>query len=518
MNEIDLYIIGVEEYKEESNKFEYLPGVLADINKIFDYSNDKNVFSKITRHVNLRRNEFLNLIKDIEESTSDIVVIYFSGYGYINDGEHYLVLEDDVFFTKDLLSKSSFKNKHLILVLDCCYSGQIVVDYDFELIFDSKEAGTSKTIFSASEDITVENNLGGYFTEDLLAVMQNCNNNMSGSLNIDSIFFELMEISKKFNKNYHVYTNNFSTIDINAINPCIFNSSEYPEIAYQEFGEIFKIDSQYKDSAKIYTVYIKLYEENYSTKTIYYNTRKIFNSLKKINLYKNGFEKINSNKPLELVYCNYYTAEIRSDLSKRKYLSYYGDISIDEDPSYPFSRDHIMIGGPFFTYQYDYRNKIESRNTVNNEEIQKNGRALEYRHCNVIDELQYLESDELIQIINNFFELYKEYLKEFMTVWLNFINNVISRDELFKKLGELDKLDYLKNYSIDYQTEDTKLAVQLQMLNNMKKEMDYIKKISLCDDDSVEGFIYNYQSGNKKELLLLDCIINLKRNYSLLYY
>lgn len=513
--EMDLYTIGVEKTSVENYNFENLSGVLSDISKITECVKDKSIFSHSEHSINVTNSEFTTLIDNIEESNSEVIIFYFSGHGCIYEGEHYLVLKDRLFLTKDLLTKSRFENKHFFLILDCCFSGKVIVDYDFCLKFESSNENTSKTIFSASEKIALENDKGGYFTRDLLDSIKKCKENMNGSLNIDAIFFELMDIIRQSEKLYHVYTNNFFTIDLNCIDPKVYNQEDYLELIYVDEGEIFKIDSIYKDDIKIYIIYINLNKKEANIRDLYYQTRRIYNAFENISLYKNGFEKSRAEKPLDLIYCKYFFGEITANLSNLKYLSYFGDIKKDTQPLYPLNRVHTNINSILYKYEFDYKGKGGMKYiTTNNEEIQKNGRAIEYNSDRYNNDFKFLKNEDINLVIKEFFDLYEIYLKDIMIIWYDFINGVICSEDLFVRIGSLDPDSKLINYDLDYKTTDTNLVCQLNMLYKMKKEMDYIKSISNSGKSQMQSIIYNYKTEGRIELLILDCIITLKRNYS----
>lgn len=492
--EISLYTIGIG--KTSLSNYEELQGVYSDIDKIEKVVCQTDIISTFDKKINITLEKFKELVNIAQQDTNEIIFFYFAGHGLYKNRQHYLILKDGLFLTETLLKDSYFKGKHFFLILDCCYSGNVIRDYNFSLVFDISNKSNSKTVFTACDMKTMETDNGGYFTEDLLEGIKKCRDNYYGSLNIDSIFFEMMDISKHKKKNYRIYTDNFFTIDLKSPDPKFFsvNNTNYFDLQYGSSGETFKIDTKYSNNLKIYNLYIKLYEDNVDINKIYDDARDQFEKLQNVFFYSNGFEKLKSTENLTLIYCKYYPREICADLLNSRYISYIGDIKQDYHTIYPSSSNLLL--------------------TTENEIINEDGRAIEYSKWDDFEEYELLSNNQFQKVVENFLYLYDKYLKDTMIVWLRFINNEITNEMLFTNIENIDPESTLLNYRLNYKTEDCDIAFQLNLLYMMKKDLDDIKRVIRDIQIPALNYIYSYQTESRLELKILDCIISAKRNYS----
>jgi len=123
------------------------------------------------------KSELKTMIVELFSGTSDTVLLYFSGHGFLNEIGGYLVTPDHAKYDEGismdeiliLANQSKVKNK--IIILDCCHSGAMGSPTISGTTCQLSE-GTSILTASRDDEPSMEINGHGIFTNLLLDALQ----------------------------------------------------------------------------------------------------------------------------------------------------------------------------------------------------------------------------------------------------------------------------------------------------------------------------------------------------------
>lgn len=123
------------------------------------------------------KSELKTMISELFSGDSDTAIFYFSGHGYVNELGGYIVTPDyqqydeGVSMNEILTFANGSRIKDKIIILDCCYSGQMGIpnlDQGGALLKDGITILTSST----EKEVSLEINGHGVFTSLLLSALQ----------------------------------------------------------------------------------------------------------------------------------------------------------------------------------------------------------------------------------------------------------------------------------------------------------------------------------------------------------
>lgn len=185
-------IVGIDNYKNNS-----LNGCVNDalaISSLLGTNGDGSPNFDIEKKLNtVLKNDLMDKIDTLFSGESDVSLLYFSGHGSDKDGG-YLVTSDydkndlgvPMNYVLDKANKSKCKNK--IIVLDCCYSGNLGEISSIS----SKESflGEGITIMTSStrEETALESDDGGVFTTLFIQGLKGSAANVLGRITPASIY------------------------------------------------------------------------------------------------------------------------------------------------------------------------------------------------------------------------------------------------------------------------------------------------------------------------------------------
>lgn len=135
-----------------------------------------------------------NAIKELFDGDDDIALFYFSGHGYTEDGNGYIIPSDiqlpgrNGIKMDDIMqwcNKSKIKNK--VLIFDCCHAGEAGTDKYFN---SNSIIGEGVTILSActKAQYAVETNGHGVFTSLLLDALNGGGADILGQITPGGIY------------------------------------------------------------------------------------------------------------------------------------------------------------------------------------------------------------------------------------------------------------------------------------------------------------------------------------------
>lgn len=117
---------------------------------------DESEITKVGTTGDVYISDFIKSLKDFAEALNDddIIIFYFSGHGTNINGEHYLVLSDNIIKTNEVIKYFEInESKSKMIFLDCCMSGNYDVNgsakYDSSKTID-EFYGSGYAVFSSS--------------------------------------------------------------------------------------------------------------------------------------------------------------------------------------------------------------------------------------------------------------------------------------------------------------------------------------------------------------------------------
>ncbi|MCC6373075.1 MAG: caspase family protein [Bacteroidia bacterium] len=185
-------IIGIDNYPNQP-----LNGSVNDateVAKILNYNGDGSVNFDIKLVLNVgTRSELRGMIRNLFNSDADVVLLYFSGHGYIDDSLGYLVTPDGEpndpgVSMDDILNyanRSPVKNR--IIILDCCNAGNFGMPSNMAGTTQLKKGLTVLTS-SREKEPSVERDGHGEFTNLLLGGLRGEAADVKGDITPGSIY------------------------------------------------------------------------------------------------------------------------------------------------------------------------------------------------------------------------------------------------------------------------------------------------------------------------------------------
>lgn len=141
-----------------------------------------------------RKNTLRALIVDLFSGENDTALFYFSGHGFINELGGFLVTPDERKYDEGiamndilmLANKSATKNK--IIILDCCHSGAITAPELTSNTIGHISEGITILTASKKEEVAMEVNGKGVFTNLLIEALKGGGANINGHITAGGIY------------------------------------------------------------------------------------------------------------------------------------------------------------------------------------------------------------------------------------------------------------------------------------------------------------------------------------------
>lgn len=142
----------------------------------------------------ITRSSLRRHVEDLFASQSDVALFYFSGHGTKNNLGGYLVTQDAKAYDeglsmKDVLTLVNKSKAHeVVIILDCCYSGQFGAMPEIDNLSINLREGISVLTASSAHEPSVEANGNGIFTKLIYEALQGGASDVLGNVTVASIY------------------------------------------------------------------------------------------------------------------------------------------------------------------------------------------------------------------------------------------------------------------------------------------------------------------------------------------
>jgi tetratricopeptide (TPR) repeat protein len=160
-----------------------------------DHADAQKFFGRHFANGPLNKATLLRSIENLFQSECDLALLFFSGHGYESQLGGYLVAEDASTYNEGVdvstiitLANRAKQIKEILIILDCCHSGQLgnipMIDEDKALL----RKGLSILTSSMGNQVSIETNGMGLFTSILIAGLNGAAADASGRVTAGSLF------------------------------------------------------------------------------------------------------------------------------------------------------------------------------------------------------------------------------------------------------------------------------------------------------------------------------------------
>ena len=253
-------IIGNDEYKKATT----LHGCVNDatsLARILERNGDGTPNFGVKQLNNITTKEIKENVKELFNGDSvDTCLLYFSGHGCSNNIDGYIVGTDGEEYVEGmsmteilkLANQSKIKNK--IIVLDCCFSGNMG-----NPTYSNQECAINDgiTILTAcgKKEYATEKNGMGVFTSLLIDSLNGGASDILGNITPGSVYSYIDKALGAWEQRPMFKTNVSSFVEIRKISPLIpleslRNITEY----FEEYTDEFQLDPSYEDTTENYNL------------------------------------------------------------------------------------------------------------------------------------------------------------------------------------------------------------------------------------------------------------------------
>jgi len=200
------------------------------------------------------KSELKTMIVELFSGTSDTVLLYFSGHGFLNEIGGYLVTPDHAKYDEGismdeiliLANQSKVKNK--IIILDCCHSGAMGSPTISGTTCQLSE-GTSILTASRDDEPSMEINGHGIFTNLLLDALQGGAADLRGHISPGGVYAYIDQALGAWKQRPVFKTNVTNFTSLRTINPQVASDILRKIIEYfPNPQDEFKLDPSYEDT------------------------------------------------------------------------------------------------------------------------------------------------------------------------------------------------------------------------------------------------------------------------------
>ncbi len=189
-------IVGINDYPNVP-----LRGCVNDANKMEEVlkkhqNGSRNFDCKklITPNQHITKASLRKHVEELFASQPDVALFYFSGHGTENNLGGYLVTQDATAYDEGLSMKevltlaNKSKAHEVVIILDCCYSGQFGIIPEIDHIGENLREGISVLTASSAHEPSVEVNGNGIFTKLIYEALQGGASDVLGNVTVASIY------------------------------------------------------------------------------------------------------------------------------------------------------------------------------------------------------------------------------------------------------------------------------------------------------------------------------------------
>lgn len=316
MGNIKALVVGVSKYRIVENKdLPFCKNDIIEISNVFieRLGITKNNIITLGMEDIVTSDTFMKTIKELNDfKEDDTFLFYFSGHGYRDDDNHYLVFSDKLVSTQsiiDFIEELSCKNK--IIFMDCCFAGKFNISekqkIDTENVFLSFDEKGCTVLASSSEyqeSFSLKGNSISRFTSILSEALKNEYIVKKGELSLRSIHKYISLRMDRLNK---IYANNiqYPILRSNILGDIYFKVENYsPYIKKKVFQEhddyiIYEVEPSHIGVTKRYSVKVIL-KDKFSHEDISRISSEVFDIVKSVEVYnseigENKFRRKNVN-------------------------------------------------------------------------------------------------------------------------------------------------------------------------------------------------------------------------------
>lgn len=182
------------------NKYPWAPlqGCVKDateFSKLIQTNDDQTANFNVQLQTDiLRKSKFMELIHELFSGRNETALLYFSGHGVINERGGYLAMPDyrefdeGISMNEILTLANNSKTTNKIIILDCCHSGAITAPELSSGSIGHINEGITILTASKKEEVAMEVNGKGVFTNLLLEALKGGAADLNGNITPGSIY------------------------------------------------------------------------------------------------------------------------------------------------------------------------------------------------------------------------------------------------------------------------------------------------------------------------------------------
>ena len=200
------------------------------------------------------KSELKTMIAELFSGSSDTVLLYFSGHGFLNELGGYLVTPDHQTYDEGismdevLILANQSKSKDKIIILDCCHSGSLGSP-TIGRGASQLDEGVSILTASRDDEPSMEINGHGVFTNLLLDALQGGAADLRGHISPGGVYAYIDQALGAWEQRPVFKTNVTRFISLRTVNPqvplvTLRKIVEYFPAPQQEF----RLDPSYEDT------------------------------------------------------------------------------------------------------------------------------------------------------------------------------------------------------------------------------------------------------------------------------
>ena len=201
------------------------------------------------------KGKLTELIQDLFNGEAEVALFYFSGHGFENDLGTYLVTPDaarlDVGVSMNdlLVMANSSKATNRVIILDCCHSGAAGTSKVTGGVTSTINNGVTILTASKGEELAMEVNGHGVFTNLLIDALQGGAADIRGDITPGSIYSYIDQALGAWEQRPVFKTNITEFISLRKITPRVPNETLRKITQYfPEPEQEFALDPSYEDT------------------------------------------------------------------------------------------------------------------------------------------------------------------------------------------------------------------------------------------------------------------------------
>lgn len=307
-------IVGINDYPDSSRLFGCENDAKAMANILeFNEDGSKNFDIQLETDIHTK-GELNKKIRLLFTGEADVALFYFSGHGFCDEGGGIIVTPDysecdmGVLMDQILCFANESKCKNKIIILDCCYSGNMGLSNN-----NGKHSiiGNGVTILTASspQENAIEIGEHGVFTALLLSALKGEAANILGKITPGSVYSYVDQALGAWNQRPIFKTNITKFISIRDVEPRIkLSDLKQLENYFKSSSDEYNLDPSYEDT---------------NCKTVEHIVKEPFAKAEHVNVFKNlqKLERIGLIEPVGAEYM--YFAAMNSKSCKLTPLGQY---------------------------------------------------------------------------------------------------------------------------------------------------------------------------------------------------